>query len=152
MPQGKVSQVGGAFQGSSRETLREAVSRSSKWPHRVHVTAMPLHFLRSVLFSIWPNLSPLSSSQNEPKRLKKHLPKLLKLLKPDDRILIVGTTRRPFDAELKSFCKVYQKIILVPRPDYASRYGKYHKACQEAPELGHRVCLQAGRAGGCAWA
>ncbi|XP_031224234.1 dynein regulatory complex protein 11 isoform X3 [Mastomys coucha] len=58
----------------------------------------------------------------EPKRLKRHLPKLLKLLKPDDRILIVGTTHRPFDAELQPFCKVYQKIILVPRPDYASRY------------------------------
>ena len=60
----------------------------------------------------------------EPKRLKKQLPKILKLLKPDDRILIVGTTQRPFDAELQPLCKVYQKIILVPRPDYASRYGK----------------------------
>ncbi|KAI4580366.1 hypothetical protein MJT46_001734 [Ovis ammon polii x Ovis aries] len=60
----------------------------------------------------------------EPKRLKKQLPKMLKLLKPDDRILIVGTTKRPFDAELQPFCKAYQKIILVPRPDYASRYGK----------------------------
>lgn len=67
----------------------------------------------------------LSFSQMEPKRLKKQLPKILKLLKPNDRILIVGTTRRPFDAELQSFCRVYQKIILVPRPDYASRYGKY---------------------------
>lgn len=64
----------------------------------------------------------------EPKRLKKQLPKILKLLKPNDRILIVGTTRRPFDAELQSFCRVYQKIILVPRPDYASRYGKYPPA------------------------
>ncbi|XP_052606418.1 dynein regulatory complex protein 11 isoform X3 [Peromyscus californicus insignis] len=65
---------------------------------------------------------PQAEKLNEPKRLKKHLPKLLKLLKPDDRILIVGTTQRPFDAELQSFCRVYQKIILVPRPDYASRY------------------------------
>ncbi|XP_017393226.1 dynein regulatory complex protein 11 [Cebus imitator] len=65
---------------------------------------------------------PSEEKMNEPKRLKKHLPKILKLLKPEDRILIVGTTQRPFDAELQSFCKVYQKIILVPRPDYASRY------------------------------
>uniref|UniRef100_A0A8C9LY10 IQ motif containing with AAA domain 1 n=1 Tax=Piliocolobus tephrosceles TaxID=591936 RepID=A0A8C9LY10_9PRIM len=65
---------------------------------------------------------PNAEKMNEPKRLKRHLPQILKLLKPDDRILIVGTTRRPFDAELQSFCKVYQKIILVPRPDYASRY------------------------------
>ncbi|XP_037857266.1 dynein regulatory complex protein 11 isoform X5 [Chlorocebus sabaeus] len=65
---------------------------------------------------------PNTEKTNEPKRLKRHLPQILKLLKPDDRILIVGTTRRPFDAELQSFCRVYQKIILVPRPDYASRY------------------------------
>lgn len=65
---------------------------------------------------------PQAEKRNEPKRLKKYLPKLLKLLRPDDRILIVGTTHRPFDAELQSFCRVYQKIILVPRPDYASRY------------------------------
>ncbi|ELR51477.1 IQ and AAA domain-containing protein 1, partial [Bos mutus] len=68
---------------------------------------------------------PHAERKMEPKRLKKQLPKMLKLLKPDDRILIVGTTKRPFDAELQPFCKAYQKIILVPRPDYASRYGKY---------------------------
>uniref|UniRef100_A0A8C6I499 IQ motif containing with AAA domain 1 n=1 Tax=Mus spicilegus TaxID=10103 RepID=A0A8C6I499_MUSSI len=70
---------------------------------------------------------PQAEKRFEPKRLKRYLPKLLKLLKPDDRILIVGTTHRPFDAELQPFCRVYQKIILVPRPDYASRYGKFHE-------------------------
>ncbi|XP_073925668.1 dynein regulatory complex protein 11 [Castor canadensis] len=65
---------------------------------------------------------PHAEKLNEPKRLKKQLPKLLKLLKPEDRILVVGTTQRPFDAELQSFCRAYQKIVLVPRPDYASRY------------------------------
>ncbi|KAK2490458.1 hypothetical protein MC885_020411 [Smutsia gigantea] len=80
---------------------------------------------------------PSAARMMEPKRLKKQLPKILKLLKPDDRILIVGTTQRPFDAELQSFCKVYQKIILVPRPDYASRYGKYfYPLLRAAPEAG----------------
>ncbi|XP_045414662.1 dynein regulatory complex protein 11 isoform X3 [Lemur catta] len=73
---------------------------------------------------------PNAEKMNEPKRLKKQLPKILKLLKPDDRILIVGTTQRPFDAELQSFCKVYQKIILVPRPDYASRYVLWKQIIQ----------------------
>nr|XP_051685696.1 dynein regulatory complex protein 11 [Oryctolagus cuniculus] len=73
---------------------------------------------------------PNTEKQSEPKRLKKQLPKILKLLKPDDRILIVGTTQRPFDAELQSFCKVYQKIILVPRPDYASRYVLWKQVIQ----------------------
>ncbi|KAM4836385.1 dynein regulatory complex protein 11 isoform 2-T2 [Thomomys bottae] len=74
---------------------------------------------------------PNTEKMNEPKRLKKQLPKFLKLLKPDDRILIVGTTQRPFDAELQSFCRVYQKIILVPRPDYASRYVLWKKIIQQ---------------------
>lgn len=73
---------------------------------------------------------PNAEKTNEPKRLKKQLPKILKLLKPNDRILIVGTTRRPFDAEIQSFCRVYQKIILVPRPDYASRYVLWQQIIQ----------------------
>ncbi|XP_039716147.1 dynein regulatory complex protein 11 isoform X1 [Pteropus medius] len=73
---------------------------------------------------------PNAERTMEPKRLKKQLPKILKLLKPNDRILIVGTTRRPFDAELQSFCRVYQKIILVPRPDYASRYVLWKQIIQ----------------------
>ncbi|XP_068822107.1 dynein regulatory complex protein 11 [Capricornis sumatraensis] len=73
---------------------------------------------------------PHAERKMEPKRLKKQLPKMLKLLKPDDRILIVGTTKRPFDAELQPFCKAYQKIILIPRPDYASRYVLWKEIIQ----------------------
>ncbi|XP_064817618.1 dynein regulatory complex protein 11-like, partial [Oncorhynchus masou masou] len=64
---------------------------------------------------------PKLEKEMEPKRLKKDLVKVLKSLKPEDRVLVVGTSRRPFDADLKPFCKVYRKIILIPRPDYASR-------------------------------
>ncbi|NWY55162.1 DRC11 protein, partial [Chionis minor] len=66
-----------------------------------------------------------AEEEMNPKRLEKILPKFLKALKAQDRVLLVGTTNRPFDANLKPFCKVYQKIILIPRPDYASRFGKY---------------------------
>ncbi|NXO53778.1 DRC11 protein, partial [Aramus guarauna] len=66
-----------------------------------------------------------AEEEMNPKQLGKMLPKFLKALKPQDRVLLVGTTNRPFDANLKPFCKVYQKIILIPRPDYASRFGKY---------------------------
>lgn len=64
---------------------------------------------------------PKLEKEMEPKRLKKDLVKVLKSVKPEDRVLVVGTSRRPFDADLKPFCKVYRKIILIPRPDYASR-------------------------------
>ncbi|NWW96633.1 DRC11 protein, partial [Rhynochetos jubatus] len=68
---------------------------------------------------------PKAGEEMNPKRLEKILPKFLQALKAQDRVLLVGTTNRPFDANLKPFCKVYQKIILIPRPDYASRFGKY---------------------------
>ncbi|XP_053327352.1 dynein regulatory complex protein 11 [Spea bombifrons] len=64
---------------------------------------------------------PKTEKQFDPKRLKKDLPKILKSLKSEDRILIVGTSLRPFDAEIKPFCKIYKKIVLIPRPDYAAR-------------------------------
>ncbi|XP_041695880.2 dynein regulatory complex protein 11 isoform X2 [Coregonus clupeaformis] len=65
---------------------------------------------------------PKEEKELDPKRLKKDLPKILKSIKGEDRVLVVGTTQDPFNADLKSLCKVYSKIILIPRPDYASRY------------------------------
>lgn len=62
--------------------------------------------------------------QLDPKRLKKDMLKSLKLIKGEDRVLIVGTTKDPLSAEIKSLCKMYSKIILIPRPDYGSRYSK----------------------------
>ncbi|NWY64870.1 DRC11 protein, partial [Erithacus rubecula] len=57
------------------------------------------------------------------KRLAKLLPQFLRAVKPQDRVLLLGTTRRPFDANLGPFCKVYQKIILIPKPDYLTRFA-----------------------------
>uniref|UniRef100_A0A8B9CWQ3 IQ motif containing with AAA domain 1 n=1 Tax=Anser brachyrhynchus TaxID=132585 RepID=A0A8B9CWQ3_9AVES len=74
---------------------------------------------------------PKAEEQMNPKRLEKILPKFLKALKAQDRVLLVGTTRRPFDANLKPFCKVYQKIILIPRPDYASRFVLWKHIIQQ---------------------
>ncbi|XP_026708219.1 dynein regulatory complex protein 11 [Athene cunicularia] len=71
---------------------------------------------------IFSKAVPKAEEENNPKQLEKFLPKFLKALKAQDRVLLVGTTNRPFDANLKPFCKVYQKIILIPRPDYASRF------------------------------
>ncbi|CAM9361889.1 unnamed protein product [Lampetra planeri] len=65
---------------------------------------------------------PKGDKKLEPKRLKKDLPKMLKLLTAEDRVMLVGTSRQPFLADQKSFCKLYQKIVLIPRPDYASRF------------------------------
>ena len=63
--------------------------------------------------------------KTDPKRLKKELPKSLKTIKSEDRLMLVGTTRCPFEAEMKPLMSCYQRIVLIPRPDYASRNCKY---------------------------
>ncbi|VDK33316.1 unnamed protein product [Taenia asiatica] len=62
------------------------------------------------------------TDKTDPKRLRRELPKAVKTIKQGDRILLVGCTHAPFDAQVKPFCKLYDRIILLPRPDYASRY------------------------------
>lgn len=49
----------------------------------------------------------------------------MRTIKQDDRILLVGCTNAPYDAKVKPFCKLYDRIIMIPRPDYASRYRKF---------------------------
>ena len=41
------------------------------------------------------------TDRSEPRRLKKELPKLLKTVTPQDRILLVGTSETPWDADQK---------------------------------------------------
>ncbi|XP_027761402.1 dynein regulatory complex protein 11 isoform X1 [Empidonax traillii] len=67
--------------------------------------------------------APKGEEEMNSKRLGKMLPQFLKALKPKDRVLLVGTTARPFEANMGPFCKVYQKIILISRPDYTSRFA-----------------------------
>uniref|UniRef100_A0A670XMD7 IQ motif containing with AAA domain 1 n=1 Tax=Pseudonaja textilis TaxID=8673 RepID=A0A670XMD7_PSETE len=111
-----------------------AANISGKYPGKAGLQLM-LHMVFKVARQLQPSVIwigdtektfyrrvPKTEKEMDPKRLKKQLPKILKTLKIEDRILIIGTTNRPFDADIKPFCKVYKKIILVPRPDYASRF------------------------------
>ncbi|XP_053925727.1 dynein regulatory complex protein 11 [Cuculus canorus] len=76
------------------------------------------------------------------KRLEKILPMFLKALKAQDRVLLVGTTKQPFSADLKPFCRVYQKIILIPKPNYASRYVLWkHIILQNGGEITNSLNL-----------
>uniref|UniRef100_A0A8D0CG35 Zgc:153738 n=1 Tax=Scleropages formosus TaxID=113540 RepID=A0A8D0CG35_SCLFO len=74
---------------------------------------------------------PKEEKELDPTRLKKDLPKMLKTMKGGDCVLIVGTTQYPFNADIKSFCKLYGKIILIPRPDYASRYVMWRQLIEK---------------------
>ncbi|KAI4570848.1 hypothetical protein MJT46_006365 [Ovis ammon polii x Ovis aries] len=65
---------------------------------------------------------PKEEEEMDPKRIKKDLTKALRLLSPGDRVILIGTTDRPQVAEMKGLCRTYERILLLPRPDYASRY------------------------------
>ncbi|NWS68516.1 DRC11 protein, partial [Crotophaga sulcirostris] len=110
---------------------------AGKYPEKSDLQMM-LHMVLKVAKQLQPSVvwigdteqifikaAPKADEQMSPKQLDKMLPKFLKALKAQDRVLLVGTTNRPFDANLKPFCRVYQKIILIPKPDYSSRLGKY---------------------------
>ncbi|KAL4635364.1 IQ and AAA domain-containing protein 1 [Arapaima gigas] len=74
---------------------------------------------------------PKEDKELDPTRLKKDLPKMLKNMKGGDCVLIIGTSQFPFNADVKSFCKLYSKIILIPRPDYASRYVMWRQLIEK---------------------
>ncbi|XP_040858490.1 IQ and AAA domain-containing protein 1-like [Ochotona curzoniae] len=65
---------------------------------------------------------PKEDRKLDPKRIKKDLTKAVRLLAPGDRVMLIGTTSRPQLADLKGLCRVYERILFIPRPDYASRF------------------------------
>ncbi|XP_019363459.1 PREDICTED: IQ and AAA domain-containing protein 1-like [Gavialis gangeticus] len=87
---------------------------------------------------------PKEEKEAEPKRLRKELPKALKTLRVDDRVLLLGTSDRPYAADAKALCKAYERVLLVPRPDYASRYVTWQRLIQKhSGTVGHGLDLSA---------
>lgn len=70
---------------------------------------------------------PPAERYMDPKRLGKVLQKkILKLIKPEDRIMLLGTSSQPWAAQTK-MKKCYEKSILIPRSDYGSVYTFWKK-------------------------
>ncbi|KAF7991336.1 hypothetical protein HCN44_002898 [Aphidius gifuensis] len=60
------------------------------------------------------------TDKTDPKRLKKDLPKLVKNITNEDRVILIGTTNTPWDADQKLIYQTYDKVIFIPRPDYGT--------------------------------
>ncbi|KAI5733919.1 hypothetical protein M8J77_000350 [Diaphorina citri] len=60
------------------------------------------------------------TDKSDPKRLKKDLPKLVKGITNEDQIMLIGISTCPWECDQKSLAQTYQKMIYIPRPDYAS--------------------------------
>lgn len=63
---------------------------------------------------------PKTEKDIDPKRLKSQLPKIVKGIKNDDQVLVLGLSNKPWEAKPKPLVKSYNKFILIPRPDYGS--------------------------------
>ncbi|KAL0116136.1 hypothetical protein PUN28_011182 [Cardiocondyla obscurior] len=60
------------------------------------------------------------TDKTDPKRLRKDLPKLVKNITGEDRVLLIGTSSKPWDADPKLLYQTYDKVIYIPRPDYGT--------------------------------
>lgn len=47
---------------------------------------------------------------------------MLKQIKPDEKIMLLGTTSEPWNAAIGKMKKIYEKIILCPGSDYGSTF------------------------------
>jgi hypothetical protein len=72
-----------------------------------------------------PQHDPNPAPPQEPfSRLKKDLVKEVKALRPGDRVIVIGNSREPWLAakkDEKAFLGFWDKALLLPLPDYASR-------------------------------
>lgn len=58
----------------------------------------------------------------KPKLISTYLRKMLKQLKPNDKIQLWATTSEPWNAILPKMKKTYQKILLCPGSEYGSTF------------------------------
>lgn len=58
--------------------------------------------------------------RTDPKRLKKDLPKLVKNICGEDRVIFIGTSSAPWEADQKLLQQTYNRFIYIPRPDYGT--------------------------------
>ncbi|KAK7080743.1 Dynein regulatory complex protein 11 [Halocaridina rubra] len=61
------------------------------------------------------------TDKSDPRRLKKEMPRMLKNIVPEDRILFIGITNAPWNCDVKSLASVYQKILMIQRPTFGAR-------------------------------
>ncbi|KAJ3116840.1 Dynein regulatory complex protein 11 [Phlyctochytrium bullatum] len=58
---------------------------------------------------------------SDPKRIKKDLLKNVKGLKPEDRVILLCTSWKPWEGEAKAMLPLFSKCLMSPKPDYSSR-------------------------------
>ncbi|KAF7386951.1 hypothetical protein HZH66_011403 [Vespula vulgaris] len=86
---------------------------------------------------------PPKTDKTDPKRLKKDLPKLIKGITNEDKVILIGTTNSPWDADQKLLYQTYDKIIYVPRPDYGSMSLVWRNLLYKYPGISRQFDISA---------
>ncbi len=77
-------------------------------------------------------MTPDIEDQN-PKLLGKYLPKLKKGIKSNEKVIIIGTSNKPFAAKISKMKKTFEKIAVCYGSDYGSTLLAWQKVL---PTLG----------------
>jgi len=65
--------------------------------------------------------APKYADGTDARKLKKELPKIIKAFETTDRVLTIGLTDSPWEADVKQMSQTYQDIVCVPKPDFNTR-------------------------------
>ncbi|VVC97742.1 unnamed protein product, partial [Leptidea sinapis] len=79
------------------------------------------------------------TDKTDPKRLKKDLVKIIKGICAEDRVIFIGTSKTPWEAEQKLLFQCYSKVIQIPRPDYGSVSLMWRSKLHRAGALSNRL-------------
>ncbi|KAG1701373.1 Dynein regulatory complex protein 11 [Nymphon striatum] len=119
-----ISTIAGKYPGKAGSTmLIHLVNKISR-------LVQPCIILISGVELVFSKKTP-KASKIDAKRLRKELPKLVKGITVEDRILVIGISSEPFHCDVKSLNYCFQKTIYVSKPGYASRHCKYISSQEE---------------------
>ncbi|XP_059056471.1 IQ and AAA domain-containing protein 1-like [Achroia grisella] len=85
---------------------------------------------------------PLQDKYLNVKSLKIALPKLLKSVSVDDKIIFIATCSNPFVARAKPMVSLFNEMILVPRTDYGSLQMFFYNKLQSIKSMDRDLCVQ----------
>ncbi|XP_046446993.1 dynein regulatory complex protein 11-like isoform X2 [Daphnia pulex] len=66
------------------------------------------------------------------RRMRKELPKILRAIVPEDRVLLVGTSATPWECDQRNLSQVFQRMIGIPPPDYGTRFTMWDHFIRQA--------------------
>ncbi|CAG9811661.1 unnamed protein product [Chironomus riparius] len=73
------------------------------------------------------------TDKTDPKRLKKDLQKIVKNIAPEDRVMLIGVSNAPWDADQKLLQQTYNRFIYIPRPDYGALSHAWRELLAQYP-------------------